>query len=159
VVCGVKLTVIHIGFFFAKEIEMSALALESQGTKFEIKAGTPAAFIRVCEIKTFSGPGGSATVIDTTDLCDTAKTKRMGLADEGQLSMTINYIPQDAAHAALRAARASRDLTDFKLTFTDTPATVWEFSGFVAGFSLSGAVDGVIEANVTIEISGEITET
>jgi len=138
---------------------MSALALESQGTKFEIGVGDPVVFERICEIKTFSGPGGSATVIDTTDLCDTAKTKRMGLADEGQLSFTINYIPQDTAHAALRAARASRELTSFKLTFTDSPATVWEFAGFVAGFSVSGSVDGVIEANVTIEISGEITES
>jgi hypothetical protein len=138
---------------------MSALALESQGTKLEIGIGTPVVYERICEIKTFSGPGGSATVIDTTDLCDTAKTKRMGLADEGQLSFTINYIPADTAHAELRAARASRELTLFKLTFTDTPATVWEFAGFVAGFSLSGAVDGVIEATVTVEISGEITES
>lgn len=132
-------------------------AIEAQGTKFEIGVGDPAVYTQVC-VKTFSGPGGSAAVIDTTTLCSTAKEKRMGLADEGQFSFTINYVPGDAGHEALRAARASREPTPFRLTFSDTPATVWEFTGFVLSFSVSGAVDAVIEASVTIEITGAITE-
>jgi hypothetical protein len=60
---------------------------------------------------------------------------------------------------ALRAARVSRAETQFQLVFTDdSPATTWDFNGFVTNFSVSGAVDGVIEANVTIEITGVIQE-
>jgi len=140
---------------------MSSQALEAQGMELKIGDGaSPEVFTAISEIKTFTGPGGSATVIDVTDLSSAAKEKRMGLADEGQLSFTINYIPTDDEHAALREARATREETNFQLVFTDdSPSTTWSFSGFVTGFSVSGAVDGVVEANVTIEITGAISES
>lgn len=140
---------------------MSSQALESQGMVLKISSMTsPVTFTAIPEIKSFTGPGGSATVIDVTDLSSLAKEKRMGLMDEGQLSFTINYIPSDTQHAALRAARASREETDFQLVFTDaSPSTTWDFSGFVTNFAVSGAVDGVVEAQVTIEITGAILES
>ena len=139
---------------------MSSQALEAQGTVLKIGDGaSPEVFSTISEIKTFTGPGGSAAVIDVTDLSSAAKEKRMGLADEGQLSFMINYIPSDTEHAALRSARATRVETNFQLIFTDaSPATTWSFSGFVTNFAVSGSVDGVIEANVTIEITGAISE-
>lgn len=140
---------------------MSSAALEAQGMELKIGNGaSPEVFTAISEIKTFSGPSGSATVIDVTDLSSAAKEKRMGLADEGQLSFTINYIPTDTQHALLRAQRASREETNFKLVFTDdSPSTTWSFSAFVTGFAVSGAVDAVVEANVTLEITGAITES
>lgn len=139
---------------------MSSQALEAQGTVLKIGNGaSPETFATISEIKNFTGPGGSAAVIDVTDLSSLAKEKRMGLADEGQLSFVINYIPSDTEHAALRAARASRAETNFQILFTDTGTTTWDFSGFVTNFSVSGSVDGVIEANVTIEITGAILES
>jgi hypothetical protein len=138
---------------------MSSNALESQG--MIIKRGDGAAteiFTNIPEIKTFSGPGGSATVIDTTDLSSTAKEKRMGLKDEGQLQFTINYIPKNTVHAGLRTDRTNRTLRNFKIVFTDSPVTTWSFSAYVLSFAVAGAVDGVVEATVTLEISGTITE-
>jgi hypothetical protein len=140
---------------------MSSQALEAQGMELRIGNGnSPETFAAIPEIKTFSGPGGSAAVIDVTDLSSPAKEKRMGLADEGQLSFTINYIPSNQQHTDLRDARATRVETNFEMVFTDdSPSTVWSFSGFVTGFAVSGAVDGVVEANVTIEITGAISES
>ena len=139
---------------------MSSQALEAQGTVLKIGNGaSPEVFTAISEIKNFTGPGGAAAVIDVTDLSSLAKEKRMGLADEGQLSFVLHYIPSDTQHAALRAARASRVETNFQSEFTDaSPSTVWSFSGFVTNFSVSGSVDGVIEGNVTIEITGAIVE-
>ena len=139
---------------------MSSQALEAQGTVLKIGNGaSPEVFTAISEIKNFTGPGGAAAVIDVTDLSSLAKEKRMGLADEGQLSLVLHYIPSDTQHAALRAARASRVETNFQIEFTDaSPSTVWSFSGFVTNFSVSGSVDGVIEGNVTIEITGAIVE-
>jgi hypothetical protein len=136
---------------------MSSNAIEAQG--MVIARGVGTVFTTIPEIKTFTGPGGSAAVIDVTDLQSAAKEKRMGLADEGQLQFTINYIPDNQVHMDLREDRATRVERDFRITFTDSsPATTWTFSGFVMGFSVSGAVDGVVEAQVTIEITGAITE-
>jgi predicted secreted protein len=140
---------------------MSSAALEAQGMELKIGNGaSPEVFTAISEIKTFSGPSGSATVIDVTDLSSAAKEKRMCLADEGQLSFTINYIPSNTQHTLLRTQRANREETNFKLVFTDdSPSTTWSFSAFVTGFAVSGAVDAVVEANVTLEITGAITES
>lgn len=139
---------------------MSSQALEAQGMELRIGNGaSPEVFTAISEISTFSGPGGAATVIDVTDLSSLAKEKRMGLADEGQLSFTINYIPNNTQHALLRTQRANRQETNFKLIFTDdSPATTWSFAAFVTGFSVTAAVDGVVQANVTLEITGAISE-
>ncbi|MFO7905800.1 MAG: phage tail tube protein [Pirellulaceae bacterium] len=139
---------------------MSSNALDAQGIELKIGDGEdPEEFTVIPEIKTFSGPGGSATVIDVTDLQSAAKEKRMGLQDEGQLTFDINYIPADTEHAALRTARADQAETNFEMVFTDDPETTWAFSAFVTGFSVSGGVDGVVEASVTLEITGAITES
>jgi predicted secreted protein len=137
---------------------MSSNAIESQGMLIQRGSGSPLAYVTIPEIKSFTGPGGSASIIDVTDLQSAAKEKRMGLADEGQLQLTINYIPDDEVHMALRADRAARTETAFKIVFTDGSDTEWTFSAFVTGFSVSGGVDGVIEAQVTLEITGAITE-
>jgi len=139
---------------------MSSQALVAQGTVLKIAAvASPHTYTEIPEIKSFTGPGGSAAVIDVTDLSSTGKEKRMGLKDEGQLSFDILYIPTDDQHMALRAARDSGEAAQFQLVFTDaSPATTWEFSGFVTTFAISGGVDGVIEGKVTIEITGSIEE-
>lgn len=139
---------------------MSSLALEAQGMLIKIGNGLSSeTFSTITEVKTFSGPGGSAAVIDVSDLSSTAREKRLGLKDEGQLSFTINYIPTNTQHALLRTQRSNRQLTSFQLVFTDTGNMTWDFEAYVSGFSVSGAVDGVVEAQVTLEISGTITET
>lgn len=140
---------------------MSSNAIDAQGIVIARGSGTgsPETFATIPEVKTFNGPGGSASVIDVTSLQSTAKEKRMGLQDEGQLTFTINYVPGDTVHAGLRADRANMTQRNFKITFTDDPATVWTFAAYVTGFAISGSVDGVVEASVTLEITGSITET
>jgi hypothetical protein len=139
---------------------MSSNALEAQGVLLQIGSGVGPTYASIQEIKTFSGPNGSATVIDVTDLSSSAKEKRLGLPDEGQLSFTINYIPKNTQHALLRTNRDARTLTPFKMIFTDgSPKSTWTFNAYIQGFAVSGAVDGVVEANVTLEISGAITES
>lgn len=140
---------------------MSSNAIEAQGTLLKVQTATsPVTFTTIPEVKSFTGPGGSAAVIDVTDLSSTAKEKRMGLQDEGQLSFTMNYLPDNTTHDYLRTIRSARTLTPFQLIFTDgSPVTNWAFNAYVTGFSVSGAVDGVVEANVTLEITGSITET
>lgn len=140
---------------------MSDSAIDAQGIVISRGSGTgsPETFTAIPEVKSFSGPGGSASVIDVTDLASAAKEKRMGLQDEGQLSLTLNYIPDNAVHMGLRTDRANQTLRNFRIVFTDTGDTQWDFAGFVTGFTVSGGVDNVVEANVTIEISGAITES
>ncbi len=135
-------------------------AIESQGIVIKRGSGTgsPETFTEIPDVKSFSGPGGSASVIDVTNLSSTAKEKRMGLHDEGQLSFTMHYNPSNAVHTSLRTDRANRTLRNFKMIFTDSGDTEWSFAAYVTGFTVQGGVDAVVEASVTLEISGPITE-
>lgn len=142
---------------------MTSQAVESQGTVIAIGQGdavtvTPGTdtFDDIGETKTWQGPGGSATVIDTTHLASTAKEKRMGLPDEGQFTFTMNRVFGETGQEAARSARASRQLRNIKVTYSD--GTVGSFKAYVLNFSTSGGVDGVVEGSVTLEISGPYTE-
>ena len=113
---------------------------------------TPQAWTEIGEFIDWDGPGGSASVIDITHLQSTAKEKLVGLMDEGQLSLTVNWDNTDTGQAAMQTRRAARTLTDFQLTFSDGVIATW--SGYILGFSISGGVDDKVSASITIEISG-----
>ena len=138
---------------------MSSSALDSQGVVISYKSvDSPITYVAIPEVSNIQGPGGQANEIDVTDLDSTAKEFRMGLQDEGSITLDIMYIPGNAAHAALRAARAAQALTGFQIAFTDSPITYWQFNGFVLGFEISNSVDDVTKASVTIRVSGAVTE-
>ena len=136
---------------------MSGNAIKAQGTELRLGSGSPVSYTVIPEINSFSGPGGSVSVIDVTDLSSAAKEKLAGLNDNGQLGFELNLIPTNTQHAALRAAKDAGTTQSFELEFVD--GTVWTFSAIVVGFSVSGAIDGVVKASVTLEISGEIVES
>lgn len=131
--------------------------IETQGAVFAINTGTSQTPIwtPIGGFKDFNGFGGSAAVIDATDLSSTAKEKLMGLQDWGQFSINFNHDDSDAGQDALAAAKASRALKEFQLTLSDD--TEYSFSGFVTTKGLSGGVDALIGGAATIEISGDVT--
>lgn len=139
---------------------MSSNALESQG--MEIKRGdgaSPEVFTTIPEVRSINGPDGSASEIDVSDLSSTSREFRMGLQDEGSITLDMMFIPGNTVHAGLRTDRANRTLRNFQLVFTDSPATTWSFAAYVQGLSVSNDLDAVTTASVTLRISGSITES
>jgi hypothetical protein len=135
---------------------MSSTAITAQG--ITIARFGASAFETIPNVVSFQGPGGQASVIDVTNLSSTSKEKRVGLRDEGQLSLSLHFNPDDTVHQGLRTDRANRTRRQFKITFTDATPATWTFYGYVTQFSVQGGVDAVVEASVTIEIDGDITE-
>jgi len=129
---------------------MSSDALETQGVTVSWD-GT-----LVGEVVSFSGPGGSASIIDVTHLGSTRREKRMGIPDEGQLSCEINLVPDNAGQVKLRNDRASRTERACILTLTDTGSTTLTFNAYCTQFSIQGSVDNKIQASVTLEITGAV---
>jgi len=134
-------------------------AIATQGTQIQRGDGaTPTeAFSKIAEIVSFTGPGGQATVIDVTSLDSAAKEKRMGLPDEGQFTFECRLVPGDAAQTGLRADRDAQAERNFKIILPDTAATTLSFAAYVLAFSITGGVDDVVNASVTLEITGAVT--
>jgi hypothetical protein len=132
--------------------------LEAQGTTLAISYGvSPTSFSTIGNVIDINGPGGQASVIDITNLASTAREKRMGLPDEGQVTFNIQLDPDLATHQLVRNARANRQKSEFRITLTDTTPTTLTFAGYVLNFSISLAVDDVVKASVVIEVDGPVT--
>ena len=135
-----------------------AKAIESQGVTLAVSSGSPTTFANIGNITAIKGPGGAAAVIDITNLDSSAKEKMMGLPDEGQITVDINYDPDNVQHTLLRTARRARTRLEFRLTLTDTTNTVLTFFGYCIGFSIDAGVDAAVKAAITIEVDGPVTE-
>jgi hypothetical protein len=116
----------------------------------------------VGEVTDFSGPGGQAAVIDVTHLGSTAREKRIGIRDEGQMTLGVNFLPADPAQIALRADRASRTMKKVVIKFNDTTEASSQkavFDAYCSGFSISGGVDQKVSGQVVLEVANAVTYT
>lgn len=141
-------TAVETGAFYVGIDSTGYTAYTSGGT------ATPVAWSEVGMVTDWDGPGGSASVIDTTHLQSTAREKLMGLMDEGQISLSLNWDSDDTGQEACRVARAARTQKEFRISYTN--GAVQTFDGFVLSFPSSGGVDGKVEGNITIEITGPV---
>jgi hypothetical protein len=80
----------------------------------------------------------------------------MGLMDEGQLTLELNFVPGDTGQQALLADRAAQLRKNFKITFSDANNATGTFAAYVMGFTVGGGVDALTTATVTLEITGAV---
>ncbi len=141
---------------------MSVNALASQGMIVSIGDGaSPEVFTNISDVNDISGPDGSAGEIDVTDLDSVAKEFKRGLTDNGSVSLTMMYIPNNIQHGQLQSDFTSQVeiARNYRITFTDSPVTLWTFSAYVSTFAITNSLDSTTNANVTLRIKGGITVT
>lgn len=134
---------------------MPSTAISAQGSVISVGTGDPIVYAVVGNVRSFSGFDGSASEIDTTNLSSTAKEFRLGLVDNGQFTMELDYDGADAGQVALRTAQTAGTVRDFKLALPNADEIT--FKGLVKKFSLTGGVDAVLRASVEIRITGAVT--
>lgn len=137
----------------------TSTAVSAQGTVIQIaSAESPTDWVTIRNVSTISGlRGGSRSEIDVTDLTSDAKEYRLGLKDNGSLTLAVNYNADDAGHQRLEAALDEIDASPFKIT--DPVGNIFTFSGFVKKFDVNWAVDSVEKGNLEIRITGAVTVT
>ena len=135
---------------------MSSAATSSQTSLFKVgDAGGPETFTAVGDVKAIRGPTGSGQVLDASDLDSTAREKKMGLPDEGQITLEGNWTGADAQQDQLRTDRAAQTARNFEVLFSNSDLA--SFTGFVLEFSVGAAVDELLTFTSTIEITGAVT--
>lgn len=136
------------------------MAFESQGILLVFStssANSTVVTAAIEEVTGFSGPSGSASIIDVTSLDSTAKMKLIGLRDEGNITIDLNFIATAAMQTKLRDSRAARTESNLSILFNDTGKTAAHMKCFVTGFTIGGSVDNKVTGSVTIEINGPVT--
>ena len=130
-------------------------AIESQGAIIAIGNGdSPLTYTNIGEVTNIGGFDGQAAEIDTTHLQSTAKEWLMGLQDFGTATLDATYLSGDAGQVLVRAAKASRAIQDFRITFSD--ASTWTFQGYVLSASLNLGVDAKVDTSFSIRITGDV---
>lgn len=151
---GLTGTVIDAGLnTFAVDIDSRAFTTYTSGG-----TATGVTWTKVNECKDISAGGASVNEIDVTDLDSTGKEFFPGLADNGDLSLEINYLPSDAGQAAIRTAFEASEIKDYKIT--SPQGTTYTFEALVKNFPTipKASVDGVQSGSISFKISGSVTK-
>jgi len=127
--------------------------------------------VTVAEIKSISVDGISIAEIDTSALSSTVKSFIGGTKDSGTISISLFAPTYTAAllgatsnNGALNPATYANgaDFRKFAIQFgPNTGAGGFElaFSGYVTSFNVSAAVDGAVEADLSIRVTGAFTSS
>ena len=134
------------------------VAIDSSGfaTAGTTGTATPQTFAKVGNVQDFTPDGGTATVIDVTNMDSTAKEKRQGLQDNGNYSLTFDSDDTDAGQLRLLAARAAQAVVVFKPPYPGG-LKIRAWHGFVQKVTEPAAgVDKVLRSSATIVVTGPI---
>ena len=148
------------------------MAEKAYGLTFEYQDNV-SGFTALGDITDLSPPAVTKDTIEVTSHGDSGIRKYIGgLVDFGEVSITVNYDPDNSAHADFRtlAETANDDPNgtantvagieatnkSFRITYADTGATVLKFAGIVTGFEQNAPIDGQLSATITIKVTGSV---
>jgi predicted secreted protein len=119
---------------------------------------TPEVFTNVGKVINFNGPGLTAKSIDISSLdnVDGFREKTQGLNDAGQLSIEIEFMPDDDQHQKLMGDYVNRVQRNFTVLWPDG-VTLWAFTASVLKCTPKGALDAAVTASVDLDITGKPT--
>jgi predicted secreted protein len=137
---------------------VQGLSIEISETEVDVLSPSPLPLFATldCIGREIQYQGGTATEIDVTTFCSTAKEFRLGLEDSGTMTVTGHWVQTNPAHAVIRAAASDKQTRLIQVTFED--GSVFKCLAFVSQRSFSAAVDGVVTATFNFRLTGPTQE-
>jgi len=131
-----------------------SLAVLSRGTLLKRKIS--GVFTTIPEAGDVSFPGSTREEIDVTTQDSPGQTKEFlgGDIDFGEIAQDMNFVPTNAVHAVLVADSLSASVVqEWQISYAAGTKTC-SFSGYVKGYAITGPVNGVYKATLTIRCTG-----
>jgi hypothetical protein len=131
-------------------------AKSGYGTLFK-RAGTA-----IAEVMTVSGPNLSRDTIEVTHLTSDNGFKEFisGMADGGECTVTLNWIPGNSGHALLVSdlcAGPDATAVAYSVDWRGLGTNIWAFNGHITGFSPSGDKTKQLDATAAFKVTGKPT--
>lgn len=131
------------------------------GNDFRFKIGngaSPEVYADFCAVIDPGAIGEEKPLIDTTALCDTARTYRGGLKDGSSIPLKCNFIQGDAQSHALYTAFKSGAVKSFQLFIVgSSPEESMDFAAIVTAWNVAIVVGDKSTITFTLKVSGEVT--
>lgn len=137
---------------------MTSTALVARGTTIGVgDAASPEVYTTIVNLDTISGPGSTAGEIEITDLSSTAKEYLLDLVDNGTVSCSGNYNPNDTQHAQLRSDNVASTERNYRITLSSSPQVTATFAARVQDFTPDTSVAAAMRFDFTLRVSGTVT--
>tara|TARA_Y100000310_G_C20252721_1_gene609850 strand:- start:192 stop:605 length:414 start_codon:yes stop_codon:yes gene_type:complete len=135
------------------------MAIISNGTTVKLGDGaSPEVFTALDEVISISGPSETAPIVDVTALDDTARAYLRGIEDGGEVTIECHWDPDDTlGQVAAKTAFVAQTTDNWKITFTDSPASVFSFAAMVIGWATDVTLDQSVKATIGLKLDGGIT--
>lgn len=118
----------------------------------------------IAEITKIGGVGPELQMIEVTHMLSPGAQREFipGLIANGDISFEMNMLPGSGAglgqtQRTIIAAIQSRLKKSFTITWPDSAATVWSFSGYYTKYEGEAPVDNKMTAKVTIKVTGVLS--
>jgi predicted secreted protein len=113
----------------------------------------------VALVSDINGPGMKGDTIDVTnhDNPDNYKQFIVGLKEGGDVKAKIYFDPAETTHTDLISAFEARSLDSWAIVPPVAGVTGWTFTGVLTQFDSKFKVNGPMEADITIKVSGKPT--
>ena len=134
--------------------------VDTQGVVFAREDTTlsPIAFVTVPQLVNIGDVGVERALIDVTNLASTLREYKVAIPDGAEIDFDFQYGGvTDLVQKALKTDLDAGTVRNFKVTLTDSPATVWSFSGLVTAFRIGVPIDQVVPLTVRIKITTTLT--
>lgn len=130
------------------------------GNDFRFQVGngaSPEVFSDMCAVVEASGIGEESPLVDTTTLCDEARTYRRGLPDGAEFPLVLNFIQGDAQTRALYQAFKSKAVVSFRMVVQDvSPPEYYDFRAIIRAWNLQAPSGEKSSVNFTLKVTGQI---
>ena len=133
------------------------------GSRVVLKRGdgaTPTeAFAAVANVRGLRGPTMSAGTVDVTDFDSTDNYREFlgTLKDAGTVSFTIHFDPSVTSHDKLKDDFDDQELHNYRIEFPTDPVTTVTVACIVTGYEVTSELESVVQANLTLKVSGAPT--
>lgn len=111
----------------------------------------------VGSVTNITGPAVTQETVDITDLDSTWREHKGVLMNGGEVTLTCNYLFDNATHVAVRGDMAAHTSSSWTIDYTDATVVTATFSALVTAFSVEAAVAGVVTGNITLLVNGAVT--
>lgn len=134
---------------------------------FQLQAGngaSPETFTTICNVQDYNEPLLGETA-DVTNVGDKWRRRISTLLDMGKIKFKIFWVMEEATHEnaisgnirGLRYLFVNQILCNWKAIYPDANNSTDYFPAYVTGFSITGKVGGVFEAELELSNDGAPT--
>lgn len=127
-------------------------------TQFQREGATAGTFETVAQVASIQPPQLERDVADVEDLdpVDEIKKKLPGLIDAGEVTLTLNFDPDDTGQTALETDFYAGATKNYRIKLPSGQG--WTFPAFISGWAPQEITAGdVIQVEVTLTVTGKPT--